>query len=198
MPARATLRVRVITRMRQRVIDAEIDASTNDLRFRHLDQRRDQSRFVLLDSAARAFENHLLKRVDEFWPAVGIAAVVDRIDPGPDLLSIARFGESEGQREEDAVACGDVGDRDARRADRILWNSDVARQRARAEDAQASMPAASAVRITPELIESLKSSEPLIKTLIDELGATIVKVEPPEQLTTNNEQLTTNKLCSTP
>jgi DNA polymerase-3 subunit gamma/tau len=33
------------------------------------------------------------------------------------------------------------------------------------------------VRITPELVESLKSEEPLIRGLMDELGATIVKVE---------------------
>lgn len=43
-----------------------------------------------------------------------------------------------------------------------------------------SAPPANVVRITPELIESLRSSEPLIKQLMDELGATIVKVEPPE------------------
>jgi hypothetical protein len=49
-----------------------------------------------------------------------------------------------------------------------------------AEPAQASVPAATGIRITPELIESLRSSEPLIKGLMDELGATIVKVEPPE------------------
>ena len=52
------------------------------------------------------------------------------------------------------------------------------------EDAQGSIPAAIApvtnsVRVTPELVESLRNSEPLIKTLMDELGAQIVKVEPP-------------------
>ena len=41
-------------------------------------------------------------------------------------------------------------------------------------------PATASVRITPELVESLRSSEPLIKALMDDLGATIVKVEPPE------------------
>jgi hypothetical protein len=34
-----------------------------------------------------------------------------------------------------------------------------------------------AVRITPELIETIRNSEPLVKALMDELGATIVKVE---------------------
>jgi hypothetical protein len=43
-------------------------------------------------------------------------------------------------------------------------------------------PPAPAIRITDDLIESLRTSEPLIKTLMDELGATIVKVEPPESV----------------
>jgi len=33
------------------------------------------------------------------------------------------------------------------------------------------------VKITPELIESIRSAEPLVKALMDELGAQIVKVE---------------------
>jgi DNA polymerase-3 subunit gamma/tau len=33
------------------------------------------------------------------------------------------------------------------------------------------------VKLTPELIESLREAEPLVKTLMDDLGATIVKVE---------------------
>jgi hypothetical protein len=41
-------------------------------------------------------------------------------------------------------------------------------------------PAPAAIRITPELKESLRNSEPLIKSLMDELGADIVKVESPE------------------
>jgi DNA polymerase-3 subunit gamma/tau len=38
-------------------------------------------------------------------------------------------------------------------------------------------PVAPSVRITPELREQLRNSEPLIKTLMDDLGAEIVKVE---------------------
>jgi DNA polymerase-3 subunit gamma/tau len=33
------------------------------------------------------------------------------------------------------------------------------------------------IKITPELVDSLRESEPLVKTLMDDLGATIVKVE---------------------
>ena len=44
---------------------------------------------------------------------------------------------------------------------------------------EVALPAAPpvAVKITPELIESIRTAEPLVKALMDELGATIVKVE---------------------
>jgi hypothetical protein len=38
-------------------------------------------------------------------------------------------------------------------------------------------PQAPAVKVTPELIESIRESEPLVKALMDELGAQIIKVE---------------------
>jgi DNA polymerase-3 subunit gamma/tau len=38
-------------------------------------------------------------------------------------------------------------------------------------------PVPPAVKVTPELIESIRASEPLVKALMDELGATIIKVE---------------------
>ena len=37
-------------------------------------------------------------------------------------------------------------------------------------------PATSAIKLTPELVESLRQ-EPLVKALMDQMGATIVKVE---------------------
>jgi hypothetical protein len=45
------------------------------------------------------------------------------------------------------------------------------------EVAQPAVQQAPAVKITPELIESIRSAEPLVKALMDELGAQIVKVE---------------------
>ncbi len=38
-------------------------------------------------------------------------------------------------------------------------------------------PAPDSVRITPELIETIRANEPLVKALMDQLGATIVKVD---------------------
>jgi hypothetical protein len=52
------------------------------------------------------------------------------------------------------------------------------------EPPQPAAPPANVIRITPELKESLRGSEPLIKAIMDELGADIVKVEAAES--TNN------------
>jgi hypothetical protein len=45
------------------------------------------------------------------------------------------------------------------------------------EPAAAPPPPVPSVKITPELIESIRTAEPLVKALMDELGAQIVKVE---------------------
>jgi hypothetical protein len=41
-------------------------------------------------------------------------------------------------------------------------------------------PAPNLIKVTPEVVESLRNREPLIKGLMDELGAQIVKIESPE------------------
>jgi hypothetical protein len=41
-------------------------------------------------------------------------------------------------------------------------------------------PAANLVKVTPELVESLRQSEPLIRELMDQFGAQVVKVEAAE------------------
>ena len=52
--------------------------------------------------------------------------------------------------------------------------------RKQVEAPPAPAPAANLLKVTPELVETLRNSEPLIKGLMDELGAQIVKVEAPE------------------
>jgi hypothetical protein len=47
------------------------------------------------------------------------------------------------------------------------------------------VPATNLIKITPELVETLKTNEPLIKGLIDELGAQVVKIEAPESVATS-------------
>jgi hypothetical protein len=54
---------------------------------------------------------------------------------------------------------------------------DVQRRSASPEATRPIAPPAPVVKITPELIESIRGAEPLVKALMDELGAQIVKVE---------------------
>src|SRR4051794_34223204 len=77
---------RVITRMRYRIIDAEGKTFADDVGLRQRDERRDDARLALLDAAARAAENDLLKGVEELRTAIGISGVVDGIHAQPDFL----------------------------------------------------------------------------------------------------------------
>src|ERR1700737_4255506 len=101
MPARPPFRVGVVARERQRIVDAERNAATDDVGFRHLDQWRNESGLAVLDSAARAAKDHVLKCCDELRPAVGIAAVIDSIHPYPYLPRPPRLGQPEGDCEKD-------------------------------------------------------------------------------------------------
>src|SRR5437763_11996938 len=61
MSARLPLRAGVVAGVGERVVDAELDAFADDLRFRHAHQRRDDARLPALDSAARAGDDHALE-----------------------------------------------------------------------------------------------------------------------------------------
>src|SRR5712691_4975839 len=93
MAARLPLRIRVIARVRKRVIDSQLDAAPDDLRFGHVDEWCDDAGLAAFDSAARAADDYVLKCLDELRPAVGIAAGIERVDADPDLRRVARFRE---------------------------------------------------------------------------------------------------------
>src|SRR5258706_10957082 len=113
---------RVVAGVREGVVDTKIDAAPDDVPLRQVDQRRAECRCAVLDPTLRPAQDDLLKGGDEVEAAVGVAAVVDRIHPDPDLTGITRFGEAEGEREKDRVAGGDVRDGDAFRIDGVLWH----------------------------------------------------------------------------
>src|SRR6266542_982363 len=79
VPARPPLTVWVVAGVRQRIVDAEIPAAANDVGFCQLDQRGDDRRLATFDPALRAAKDHLLKGVDEFRTAIGVAAVINRV-----------------------------------------------------------------------------------------------------------------------
>src|SRR5690348_15164102 len=74
MAAGEAARVRVITRMGQRIIDAQRNSFADDLRLSHADERRDDARLAALHAAARAGNDDALERFDELRPAVRIPA----------------------------------------------------------------------------------------------------------------------------
>jgi hypothetical protein len=74
----------------------------------------------------------------------------------------------------------DAGDADAAEdaaADPVPVSRRAAESGRPAPTVPAPAPQAPAVKVTPELIESIRESEPLVKALMDELGAQIIKVD---------------------
>src|SRR2546425_46295 len=76
-PARPPLRVGVVAGVGQRVVDAEVGSAADDLGFAHPNERRDQARLTLFDSAARPLHDDVLECGDELRPAVWVAAVIN-------------------------------------------------------------------------------------------------------------------------
>ena len=66
-----------------------------------------------LDSGLRRQPSQLGKCFDELRPAIGVAAVVDRIDSDEEIERAQHLCPAQGQRQEDRVACRHIGDRDA-------------------------------------------------------------------------------------
>src|SRR3954453_21739869 len=92
VPARPPRGIGVVARVRERVVDAELDAAADDVALGHVDERRHAARPAMLDAAARARLDHALERAEDLRPAVGIAAEVDRVHAEPDLRRLAHLG----------------------------------------------------------------------------------------------------------
>ena len=78
-----------------------------------LDQRGADGDRVAFDPPLLAGGRHPPEGLDELGTAVGVPGVVDGVDPDPDGVEPAGLGHAEGHGQEDAVASGHVGDRDA-------------------------------------------------------------------------------------
>ena len=72
---------------------------------------------------------------DELGPAVGIARIIECIDPHEQVARAACLGKAEREAEEDGVARRHIGDRNTI-ADAVLGNRNVGGQRRPAERAQ--------------------------------------------------------------
>src|SRR2546423_6608679 len=80
----------------------------------------------------------MLERRNEFWPAIGIAAVINRVRADENVRRAEDLAPGESVGEEDRVARGDVGDRNIHfvLCPAIFRHGNVIRQRRTAENAE--------------------------------------------------------------
>ena len=99
--------------MRQTVIHTQAVSGLDDLRFGQVNQRSvNLPASRALDASLRGQGRSLLEAGDEFRTAIGIAAVINCIDPDKDVGRSENFRPAQGERQKDGVPGGDVGDRD--------------------------------------------------------------------------------------
>ncbi len=114
MAATGAAGIGIVAGVGQAVIDAQLDAAADDLGFGPADQRGvDGESQPALDARLRGQVGHRGERGDVLRPAVGIAAVVDRVDAEEDVGRADRLGIGQRQRQQHRVPRRHVGDRDA-------------------------------------------------------------------------------------
>src|SRR5678815_1796107 len=90
---------------------------------------------VALDPRLGGDVGEILERGDKLRTAIGIARIVERVDPDVEVPCPGCFGPAEADREEDGVPSRHVGDRDSTDL-LVLRNLAVPRQRRPAEKAK--------------------------------------------------------------
>jgi hypothetical protein len=108
--ARDTFGRRVVTTVGKRKIDAELDGFANDFSFRQLDQGRMNLKPSALNPGFCSKVGQGFERFDEFRAAIGVAAIIDRIDAEKNVIGWDYFGPGKRISEENRVACGHVSD----------------------------------------------------------------------------------------
>src|SRR5262252_3560576 len=139
-PAGAAVRFGRVAGPGQGEIHAELVGAGNDLSLAEGDERRVNAKVAAtFDPRLRGEIGETLESLDELRTAVGIARVVEGVDPDEDVLRPLYLRPPQGMGEEDGVPRRDVGDRDAR-ADRLLapplGNVDVRREGGAADGAE--------------------------------------------------------------
>src|SRR5271155_2880192 len=79
---------------------------------------------------------HVFEGGDEFGAAIGVAGIVDGVYSDEDVGAFEDFGPGHGEGQENRIAGGDVGDRDAGSDVAGLGDVDVGGQGARSEGAE--------------------------------------------------------------
>ncbi len=104
---------RIIARCCEAVLHAQLHAGADDGRFVHFHQWRVNAEASAFRADSRGAVGQFLECLNEGRAAVRIAAEIQRIDADEDVARADYFRPRESEREEDGVARGDVGDRDA-------------------------------------------------------------------------------------
>ena len=106
----------IITTVGEGIINAQFDSSPDNLRLGQVNERRvNRKRRAAADRHFRRQIRQLLERRDEFRPAVGIAAVIDRVDADEHIPHVQHFRPGQGIAQKDRVSRGHVSNRDLRR-----------------------------------------------------------------------------------
>ena len=91
-----------------------LDGGANDVRLRHLHQRRFKARSAAFDALLGGQIGDALHGVEVFWPTVGVARVVHGVDAEPYAARIDDLGVAQREAQEHGVAARDVGAGDGR------------------------------------------------------------------------------------
>ena len=122
--------------MRQRIINTQDQARSDDLGFGHLNQRCVNFEPTLtFDGRRRGEIRRRLERFYKLRPAVRVATIVDRINADENIERADHLGVTKCDRKENGIPGRDVGNGDARCIGGIFGDVDLIGQRARAESA---------------------------------------------------------------
>src|SRR5947199_8847819 len=127
----------IVTTVRERKIDTELDRFANDFGFRKLDERRVNLEASAFYTGFCAKIGQVLKRFDKFRPAIGISTVIDRVYAEKNVVGRNHLRPGKCVREEDGVARGHVSDWNAVRDFRLrslLGHVEIVSERGAAED----------------------------------------------------------------
>src|SRR6059036_2288009 len=133
-----TVRCRIVTAVGKRKIDAELDCFANDVGLRKFDERRVNLKASAFDAGFCSKVSEGFERLDEFWSAIGVAAVVDRVYTDENISGRDYFRQCKRVSEKDRVTRGNIGDRNSVRDfcfRTLLWHIDIISKRRAAEDA---------------------------------------------------------------
>src|SRR5882672_2339352 len=106
--ARTSAVRRIVTTVREPVVETELDAAADDVRFAEGDERRVHTESRAFDAVARRHGRQMLERGEELRPAVGIAGVVERVHADEEVVRAEDLGPAKRERQEDRVARGHI------------------------------------------------------------------------------------------